>query len=77
MALSSFVEKITTSLDKGQHTIGVFLDLKKAFDTVNFNILLDKLFHIGIRGNSHALLKSYLVNRKQSQFPPLNPLSKK
>mgnify|MGYP001553100430 CR=1 FL=1 len=66
MALSSFVEKITTSLDKGQHTIGVFLDLKKAFDTVNFNILLDKLFHIGIRGNSHALLKSYLVNRKQT-----------
>ena len=66
MALASFVEKITTSLDKGQHAVGVFLDLKKAFDTVNFNILFDKLSHIGIRGNSLELLKSYLNNRKQT-----------
>ena len=58
MALSSFVERITSSLDKGQHTVGVFLDLKKAFDTVNFNILFDKLSHIGIRGNPLNLLKS-------------------
>lgn len=66
MALASFVEKITSALDKGQHTIGVFLDLKKAFDTVNFPILLDKLNHIGIRGKSLELIKSYLTNRKQA-----------
>ena len=66
MALSSFIEKITSSLDKGQHSVGVFLDLKKAFDTVNFNILFDKLSHIGIRGNPLNLLKSYLNNRKQT-----------
>ena len=66
MALASFVEKITSSLDKGEQTVGVFLDLKKAFDTVNFNILFEKLAHIGIRGNPLQLLKSYLTNRKQT-----------
>ena len=66
MALASFVEKITSALDKGQQTIGVFLDLKKAFDTVNFHILFDKLNHIGIRGKSLELLQSYLGNRKQA-----------
>ena len=66
MALASFVEKITSSLDKSEQTVGVFLDLKKAFDTVNFNILFDKLAHIGIRGSPLELLKSYLTDRKQA-----------
>ncbi|ELU01572.1 hypothetical protein CAPTEDRAFT_117266, partial [Capitella teleta] len=48
-----------------QHEIGLFLDLKKAFDT-DFNILLKKLVHYGIRGNALDLLKNYLSNRKQS-----------
>ena len=46
-------------------TCGVFIDLEKAFDTVNHKILLSKLDHYGIRDNALKLLTSYLMNRKQ------------
>ena len=49
-----------------QHVIGLFLDLKKAFDTVNYNTLLIKLKHYGIRGGALDLIKSYLSNRQQT-----------
>ena len=45
--------------------IGCFLDLKKAFDTVNHSILISKLYKHGIRGNSLQWFKSYLANRQQ------------
>ena len=44
------VENITNAMDNGKFTIGVFIDLKKAFDTVDHNILVTKLDHYGIRG---------------------------
>ena len=53
------------ALDSGKVLVGVFLDLKKAFDTVDHKILIDKLFKYGIRGNILNWFKSYLTNRKQ------------
>ena len=53
-------------MDKGEHIIGLFLDLAKAFDTVNHTILLTKLTHYGIRGTALQWIYSYLSERQQS-----------
>ena len=45
MAIMDLVEEIRNAMDKGKLTIGVFIDLKKAFDTVDHRILVDKLDH--------------------------------
>ena len=63
LAIISLVEKITKSWESDDLVIGVFLDLKKAFDTVPHDILIKKLHAYGIRGNALKLLKSYLTNR--------------
>ena len=52
-------------MDKGNNPITVFLDLSKAFDTLDHNILLQKLQFYGITHISYLWLKSYLCNRKQ------------
>ena len=52
-------------LDQRKSTIGVFIDLKKAFDTINHDILLKKLEFYGVRGIVNDWLYSYLNNRKQ------------
>ena len=49
----------------GNYTAGVFADLKKAFDTVDHNILLERLDYYGIRGVVKDWFRSYLDNRKQ------------
>ena len=65
IALTFLYNKILKSLDNGDYVLGLFLDFKKAFDTVNHDILLRKLYKYGIRGTSFEWIKSYLSNRKQ------------
>ena len=67
-ALMEIIENIKESIDKGKYGCGIFIDLKKAFDTVNHKILLQKLEHYGIRGNILRWFGSYLTNRKQYVF---------
>ena len=59
------LDKLTNSLDNGEKVIGIYLDFSKAFDTVNHDILLQKLYHYGIRGNAYEWFKSYLTGRVQ------------
>ena len=61
----SIVENIQTHLDDGKYSAAVFVDLKKAFDTVDHNILLKKLDYYGVRGIANEWFASYLNNRKQ------------
>ena len=65
LALIDLIENLTCSLDKQNTTIGIFVDLKKAFDTINHEILLEKLQLYGIRGTASSWVESYLMNRKQ------------
>ena len=65
LALTEFVEKFTSAMDKSQTTIGVFIDIRKAFYTVDHNILLSKLQCYGVRGLALEWITSYLSNRRQ------------
>ena len=65
LALLELTEEITSALDKKKSTIGVFIDLKKAFDTIDHTLLLEKLRHYGVRGVANDWLSSYLENRLQ------------
>ena len=60
-----FNDKIVNYLDNGQLPLAIFLDLSKAFDTIDHDILIRKLHYYGIAGNSLNWFKSYLTNRKQ------------
>ena len=64
-ALISITEQIKEALDNGQYACGVFVDFQKAFDTVNHEILLKKLYRYGIRGSTFNWFKSYLTDRLQ------------
>ena len=74
------IEKITQIVEEEGYAVPLFFDLGKAFDTLNHNTLLNKLYHYGIRGTPLDLLKSYLSDRKQkvsvngteSQYLPID-----
>ena len=74
-ALLSLTENIRESLDQSKFACGMFIDLQKAFDTVDHQILLAKLNHYGIRGKAHEWFKSYLSNRQQ--FVSINGFNSK
>ena len=69
-ALVQMTEKIVSSLDAECSTIAIFIDLQKAFDTIDHDILIKKLENIGIRGIVLEWLQSYL--RKRQQYVEFN-----
>jgi hypothetical protein len=60
-----FIERVYKSLDEREISIGLFLDLSKAFDLVDHDILLRKMTRMGIRGVALKWFQSYLENREQ------------
>ena len=64
-AALELVDRIITKMDNNEVPISIFLDLSKAFDTLNHKILLNKLKYYGIEGVPLQLFKSYLTNRTQ------------
>ena len=63
-AILQLIRDITRSFEKGEYTLGVFIDLSKAFDTVDHQILIRKLQYYGIDGTALEWFKSYLSSRK-------------
>ena len=65
LAIIQLLDKIIDSLSRKEHIIAIFMDLSKAFDTIDHNILLYKLKNYGIRGIALSWFKSYLSDRQQ------------
>ena len=65
-AIIQLTDQINSSFEKNNFKLGVFIDLSKAFDTVDHHILTSKLENYGVNGNNLRWLESYLKNRKQN-----------
>ena len=72
-ALLEVLDNIYQNLDNHNKILGIYLDLQKAFDTVNHDILLYKLHNYGVRGRAYDWFKNYLTNRVQ--FTCVNNIS--
>ena len=69
-ALLDLTAYVHDGVDDGSNVLGIFIDLAKAFDTLNFDVLLEKLERYGVRGTSLKWFKSYLTGRKQRVVLP-------
>ena len=67
-ALLELLDRVYSNLDTKNSCIGVFLDLSKAFDTIDHSVLLHKLSHYGFRGKIQNWFSSYLEDRKQYTY---------
>ena len=65
-AILDIIETIQQNMDNKLYSCTIFIDLKKAFDTVDHSILLKKLYCYGIRGLTNNWFESYLLNRTQT-----------
>ena len=65
LAVIDLQDRLMTKINNGLHTFGIFLDLSKAFDLINHEILLYKLSRFGIRGIPLQWFRSYLTKRTQ------------
>lgn len=65
-AVSRLTESIVRGLDEKDKCLAIFLDLRKAFDTISIPLLLDKLEKVGVRGSQLDLFRDYLSGRQQS-----------
>ena len=64
-AINYSVNNVLQGIEGKKHIIGIFIDLSKAFDTLDHEKLMVKLENYGIRGNSYQLMESYISSRKQ------------
>ena len=65
MVLLKMINDITNELKNKNYSLVVFIDLSKAFDTIDLKILIKKMYHYGIRGIVLDWFTNYLYNRKQ------------
>ena len=64
LAITTLHDKLLNNLNENKVTLSFFLDLRKAFDSVTFQLLLKKLYHYGFHGPVFTLLQSYLSDRR-------------
>ena len=74
--LIHFTNNVQKALNDGKFNLSIFIDLKKAFDTVNYEILLKKLSLYGVKNVENNWFRSYLTDRVQFVQLPCGTLSK-
>ena len=65
LAAIELVDRTTSEIDHYKIPFNIYIDMSKAFDLIDFTVLLHKLSHYGIHDTALKLLKSYLTDRKQ------------
>ena len=72
LALIDLINNISSAIDRNETTLGIFLDLSKAFDTINHEILCQKLQHCGIRDTALVWIKSLRIGLNLSSLGPID-----